>query len=374
MSGDRLNITVCGGGRTGHLAAILFKQLKGVGVSLLTGNESVVRNHGMSGLKAYLPDGKIISARLDVVSTSAGQALKDADIVIITVPAHARPDLLERIRDYLPDDRKVFVGAMPGFCGFDWQAERILLSRENVVIWGMKDVPHIAADLDPGKSIRMGGAKATLYVATHERESPEDKLRLLEILRTLYSSEVRLLASYLEITLTPGNPIMHPPALYGLIGPYGQWFNRPFGGPCCWWSDCSELGAYFIQRCDEENQAIKKAAEKCLKMDLSGVKPLINEIVEGYGEQISDTSSMLTVLRTNKAYSSIRIPMVPTEDGYVVDRSCRAFHEDAAFGLELLVEMARSMSVPCPHMQEILEWCRSYVSGFQRSSLEFMPR
>ena len=46
MSGDRLNVTVCGGGRTGHLAAILFKQLKGVEVSLLTGNESVVANHG----------------------------------------------------------------------------------------------------------------------------------------------------------------------------------------------------------------------------------------------------------------------------------------------------------------------------------------
>ena len=40
-----LKVAICGGGRTGHLNAILFKQLPDVLVSLLTSNLEVVDHH-----------------------------------------------------------------------------------------------------------------------------------------------------------------------------------------------------------------------------------------------------------------------------------------------------------------------------------------
>ena len=375
-----LNVVVCGGGRTGHLNAVLFKQLPGVRVSLLTGRREVIERHrdGEGVITAFLPDGTTLSARPDAVGSRPEQILHDADVVIITVPAHVRPALLRSIASSLPSDKPVYIGAIPGFCGFDWLAEKALAAQPNAVIWGMKDVPHTACDLVPGVSVRMGGAKSALYIGTHRRESEDARHALLTHLRRLYASPVALLDSYLEITLTPGNPIMHPSVVYGLIGPYGQWHNKPFPSPVCWWTDCTELGAYFLERSDEESQRLCRAAEQTLDVDLSSVKPLKQEIIDAYADQIADHGTMLSVLRTNRAYDAIEAPMVPLapadgRNGYVMDRQSRAFHEDVAYGLALLAGMAKRLRVPVPHIDEIFNWNISYMGGLRGSALDYFP-
>jgi hypothetical protein len=381
MTADKatpLNVVICGGGRTGHLAAVLFKQVPGVRVALLTNNHEVIRNCRRSdnGVAALMPDGSTQSARLDVVTTSAEIALADADVVIVTVPAHVRLPLLRVIAKHLPQDKPVYVGAIPGFCGFDWLAEHVLGARSNAIIWGMKDVSHIAFDLQPGVSVKMGGAKSALYVATHARESDASRAALLVHLQRLYTASVELLGDYLEITLTPGNPIMHSSVIYGLIGPYGQWHNKVFSEPICWWTDCPELGAYFLERTDEENQLLCKTVECRLGVNLSSIKPLRQEIIEAYESQIRDPGTMLSVLRTNQAYDAIEVPLVQAidSDGYVIDKAHRAFREDVAYGLALLVEIGRRLDVRLPHIEEIFRWNVSYMQGLRRSALDYFPK
>ncbi|HEX5342310.1 MAG TPA: NAD/NADP octopine/nopaline dehydrogenase family protein [Duganella sp.] len=369
-----LNVVICGGGRTGHLSAVLFKQRPGIRVSLLTNNREVIERHAHAGISALLPEGGTLSARLDIVSSDPDAALADADVVIITVPAQARPALLHAIAGSLPTHKPVYVGAIPGFCGFDWLAEKALVARPNAVIWGMKDVPHTAYALQPGVSVTMGGAKSTLYVGTHQRESGPARQALLAHLQRLYAAPVELLAHYLEITLTPGNPIMHPSVVYGLIGPYAQWHDKPFAEPLCWWTDCPELGAYFLERCDEESQLLCKAVEQRLGVDMSSVQPLRQEIVEAYQEQIRDPRTMLSVLRSNQAYDSILAPMVKTADGYVIDKENRAFHEDVAFGLAVLVEMGRRLELKLPYIEEIFNWNVAYMGGLRSSALDYFPQ
>ncbi|WER47951.1 NAD/NADP octopine/nopaline dehydrogenase family protein [Cupriavidus sp. WKF15] len=376
MSAPPLNVTVCGGGRTGHLNAILFAQLPGVRVKLLTGNRRVAARHGQEDavLTAFLPDGGTLGARADMVTDDAVLALHDADVVVITVPAHVRHALLRQIAPHLPMEKPVYVGAIPGFCGFDWLAEMELAQRPNAVIWGMKDVPHTAFALDPGVSVRMGGAKQQLYAGCHARERQSARQALLAHLSRLYEAPVGLLDSYLEITLTPGNPIMHSAVIYGLIGPYGQWHDRPLPAPLCWWTDCPELGAYFLARADEESQRLCHAVTRQLGVDLSSVKPLRQEIVEAYGEQIRDPSTMLSVLRTNQAYADIEAPLVPADGGgYLMDKSCRAFQEDVAYGLATLVEMGRRLGVDTPHLREIFDWNVTYMESLRASALDYFP-
>lgn len=372
-----LRIVICGGGRTGHLNAILFKQLADVEVRLLTHNRDIVaRYQAGNDLTALLPDGGTLSARLDGVSCHAGDVLHDADIVVMTQPAHVRLAALQEMVDFLPTDKKVFLGAIPGFCGFDWLAENVLEGRDNIVIWGMKDVPHTAFDLTPGQSVRMGGAKSVLHIALHDRENTGDGVILQQYLQRLYQCPVELLQSFLEITLTPGNPIMHSSVIYGLIGPYGQWHERAFDEPLCWWSDCPEIGAYFLERCDAESQALCRKIARDLEVDLSSVRPLKHEIADAYGSQIRDARTMWSVLTTNRAYDGIQAPLVADESGtgWVMDRQSRAFHEDVAFGLALLVEMGRRMAVPLPHIQEIFSWCVNHMGGLNRSSLDYFPQ
>lgn len=371
-----LKVAICGGGRTGHLNAVLFKQHPGVQVSLLTANRQLLGGRcGGLEITAHLPDGQDLGGRLDIVSDRPEHALHDADIVIITVPAHARLTLLRSIAASLPTDKPVYLGAIPGFCGFDWLAEKAMGDRRNIVIWGMKDVPHTAYDLQPGHSIRMGGAKNRLHVATHSREDEQARLRLLGHLQALYDAPVDLLQHYLEITLTPGNPIMHSSVLYGLVGPYGQYCGRAFPAPICWWTECPELGAYFLERTDQENQTLCRAAERSLNIDLSSVRPLKQEIIEAYGDMIGDRSTMLSVLRTNRAYDSIRAPMVRVggAKGYAIDTTSRAFQEDIGHGLSLLVKLARRLEITLPYIEEIHAWGTRYMGGSGHATRDHLP-
>lgn len=372
-----MKVTICGAGRTGHLNAVLFKQKPGVEVSVLTGDIAVAARWADGGgpWQALTRDGRTLSGRPDHVGTDPGKALENADLVVITQPAQARPALLSRIAPHLPRDRSVHVGAIPGFCGFDWLAAKALRAHDNMVIWGMKDVPHIAFDLAAGERVRMGGAKAELFVALHRRESAASAAALLTMLNRLYDAPVALLRDYLEITLTPGNALMHPAVLYALIGPGGPFEKKPFDQPLCWWTDCPRAGAELLEVCDAENQAIRRASETRLGIDLSSVKPLRQELVEAYGDQIGDDRTMYTLLRTNRAYADIRAPLVPNPrgPGLVIDHESRAFHEDIAFGQALLVTMAERLDVPVPAIARTYQWARDHHGGLADGAPDYVP-
>ncbi len=372
-----MKVTICGAGRTGHLNTVLFKQNPGIEVSVLTTSTAVAERWagGDDLWQAETRDDRILSARPDYVGTDPGKALENADIVIITQPAQARPVLLRRIAPHLPRDRSVYVGAIPGFCGYDWLAAKALSGYDNVVLWGMKDVPHIAFDLVAGERVLMGGAKAELFVALHRRESAASGAALVVMLNRLYEAPVTLLRDYLEITLTPGNALMHPAVLYALIGPGAPWENTPFDAPLCWWSDCPQAGAELLEACDAENQAIRRASEARLGIDLSSVKPLQQELIEAYGSQIEDHRTMYTLLRTNSAYAGIRAPLVPNPHGpgLVIDRESRAFHEDIAFGQALLVTMAERLDVAVPAIAKTYQWARDYHGGLAEGAPDYVP-
>lgn len=370
-----LNVTVCGAGRTGHLNAALFARKPDVSVTWLTGDAVLARQGAPDGIAIHWPDGTVETGYPDRITDNPRVGVAEADIVVLTVPAQARDAVMARIAPHLPGDKPVFVGAIPGFCGFDWLARRHLAERGNVVVWGLKDVPHTAHERHLGRSIRVGGAKERLSVATAAGVDRGLRHDLRAHLEGLFAAPVDLLANYLEITLTPGNPIMHSAVIYGLIGPYGQWHGRPLPEGLCWWSDCPELGAYFLDRMDAENQRLKATIEARLGIDLSSVKPLKTEIIEAYGEQIADQATMLTVLRSNSAYAGIPAPLVHDTSlgGPAIDRASRAFGEDIAFGLTLLVEMADRLALDVPHMREVLQWCRGYMGTAADSALEYVP-
>ncbi|MDT4877123.1 NAD/NADP octopine/nopaline dehydrogenase, alpha-helical domain [compost metagenome] len=84
---------------------------------------------------------------------------------------------------------------------------------------------------------------------------------------------------------------------------------------------------------------------------------------------------MLSVLRTNKAYDDILAPLVRDEaGGHWIDKRSRAFEEDVAYGLATLVEMARRLAVPMPHIEEIFAWTSAYMGGLRHSPRDYLPQ
>ena len=186
---------------------------------------------------------------------------------------------------------------------------------------GHERCPHIAFDLVHGK-VSGWGAKSQLYVAVHCRETPENTDILLDYLKQLYEAPVTLLSNYTEITLTPEiqsctAPSFMVSSVHGGSGTGMLSIIFRVGGVT------AELGAYFLARCDEENQALCKAAELSLGIDLSSVQSLQQEIVEAYGDSISDPRTLLSVLRTNKAYEGIPLPLIREgrSDTFIFDKT-----------------------------------------------------
>ncbi|WP_410835506.1 IucA/IucC family C-terminal-domain containing protein [Paraburkholderia sp. SIMBA_030] len=153
---------------------------------------------------------------------------------------------------------------------------------------------------------------------------------------------------------------MHGSVIYGLIGPYGQWHGKAFSTRLCWWTDCPELGAHFLKRSDEESRMLCKAIEQRLGVDLSSIKPLKQEIIEAYDDQIRDHGTMLSVLRTNQIEEGVLILDGPD----IVTLPTMSFRT-----------MMPRLPVPVPFIKlPVALWLTSEQRSLQAKSIHMGPR
>lgn len=115
----------------------------------------------------------------------------------------------------------------------------------------------MCAFTDPGRSVTLLGPKTDLYLGFADYDSSIAESVRAMIQRLSSNIPTHLLDTFLTITLTPGNPIMHPSIMYGAFGPHSQWDGKPIAEKPLFYEECSELSAYFLQRCDDEVQLIK---------------------------------------------------------------------------------------------------------------------
>ena len=371
---DTIQVTICGAGQLGHVFMGVFHHDPGIQVNVLSRKADVIQTALQDGdVAVKSPLESTFYGRPAIVSNSPADVIPQADVILVTVPSHARPQLLKRIAPHIRRDCPVYVGGIPGFGAFDWMAKACLQNCQNVVIWGLKDVPHTCSHLIPGKEVMLLGAKTSLYIAVHD-DHQEHAETVKDLSEKLFGIKTHIVEPFLAITLTPGNPIIHPAIMYGLVGPYSQWDGTPFPQRPQFYEECNELSAYFLQRCDEEVQVIRKAVEERLKVDLYCVWPLRENLKKVYGEQIEDNRTLLTTLRTNRAYASIYAPLQSMDStGYTLNPDHRIFTEDVPFGLELFSEIGRRFHVDTPMINEILAWAKSCMKPVDDSGINYIP-
>ena len=368
-----LDICICGAGRTGHLYVALLKQKDGIRVSLLSRSASEVRS-GLSpdGIQATLPDGKIIFGCPDVVSDDPSVVIPNADMVIIALPAHLRPAALNLIAPHISATKPVAVGAIPGSAGFDWLAAKTL--PESAVIWGFRDVPYSCYDLVPGSSVVAGGMTKRLLLGFHERTPEAQRELLRKRIEHIFCQDVAVVDDFLELTLALGNPVMHLPALYALIGPYSRNTKAEFSERLYWWKDISELGAYFIDRCAGEQYEIIERARERLGLRLGSLRPLYPDLLHEFSDYIPDKSDLYSVLRTNSAFKG-RVPLkrADSKDVYTIDTASRIFQEDTSFGMVLILEIGKRLGVEPFHHKEIGSWSQRFADPHLGTAASYIP-
>lgn len=128
----------------------------------------------------------ICHEKVKKISSNPSEVIPGADVILITVPSNARPEVLKQIAPHLPHKGSdhtaagggaVLLGGLPGLGGFDWVASAAIRQafgargNPNVIVWALKDVPYMCTRTIPGVSVDNLGSKKAVYLGnTRERK------------------------------------------------------------------------------------------------------------------------------------------------------------------------------------------------------------
>jgi len=168
--------------------------------------------------------------------------------------------------------------------------------------------------------------------------------------------------SFLNLTLCPGNQIIHSGRVTG--------FFERFPEQCCkvfkkkdvplLYEHLDQRSADEIQALDDEIQAIKKAIVRAYPaVNLDQVMPIRDRICSMYDGQVGNPTNLKTVFNTNNGYKHVPFPMLPIEGQDLKDIApgeelvklnlkARFFLEDIPYGLVILKDIGNIVDVDTP--------------------------
>lgn len=334
-----LKITICGGGSLGHVCLGVLSSQKGVSVSLLS-------NHIEKWRDTILVkdiNGKEFVGKLDGISSDPKDVIPNADIILFCLPGFLIEETLLKIKPFLTDD--AVVGSIVCSTGFFFFAHQILENRRP--LFGFQRVPFIARIVEYGKFANLLGYKESLSIAEENISGKESFRKKIE---NLFSTPVKLLNSFYEVSLTNSNPILHTGRLYSM---WHDWSGIPYERCILFYKEWTDDAAQKLIDMDAEFMSLLDK----LPMD----KGAIPSLLEYY--QSHDAQSLATKLRSIQAFQTILAPMKETDKGWIPDFSSRYFTEDFPFGLKFIVDLARKYEVKTPRIDEVFNWGMEKCNG-----------
>ena len=267
------------------------------------------------------------------------KAFADADVVFVTMPAFCMKNVAETVFPYANEKMKICL--IPGTGGGECAFKKCF--DKGAVIFGLQRVPSVARLCEYGKTVRATGYRDELFVSAIPNSKTEKCRQIIEGI--FDKMKCSALPMYLNLTLTPSNPILHTTRLRVLYKDYkeGYVYDRVplfYEG---WNDETSEL----LFKCDEEVQEICKRLD-CF--DLSYVKSLKVHYESPAPEALTKK------IQSIKGFKGITSPCVKTEGGFIPDLNSRYFTADFPFGLSILVQIADFLNMDAPNMKATLDW------------------
>lgn len=331
----KVNICILGGVNIGTLLLADIGRNDNLRVCLFTSKPNVWNDI----IEVYDSDNVFkYSGKIDMVSDNPDDVIRDADIIISTLPSQIFPKILNKISSSIKPG--TWIGMMPGSGGGEFYLKKLFGNK--CVLFGFQRVHGISRVKEQGKSVYDLGKKSELYVATIPKELSVEVAATMEDITGIKCYSY---GNYLNVTLTPSNPILHTSRLYSLFKEYNNncFWDREIGFYSDWTDDASDI----LIECDKELQRMCKMIGN---IDLSGVKSLVT-----YYES-STPKEMTEKIRSIKAFSGIKAPMIRMEKGYVPDFNSRYFKEDFPYGLCIIKSFCEIVELNTPMIDEILLW------------------
>jgi len=284
--------------------------------------------------------------------------------VLWTGPVNGTKEVFDNLRPYL-DTKKTAIGTI-----FAQGLIHLLAQRTfgpQVRFFALRNIPWLCRVVKVGAESEIVGAKSSIGVMTLNLDESWVKAELEPLFVVQKTGKwepvIDLLPDFCPIVFNPANQIIHPARYWAMFRNWNGTPLPPDQEPPEWlYRDMDEVAGQVLAVLDEELQALKKAyyaatgAKGC-----THVVPLAERLLDQYGDQISDKSTMAKMVGTNKAYSMARTPVVRTKQGVMPNANHRVVTDDIGWGLCALVSIAEKLEAagiqtPTTMMRMLIEW------------------
>ncbi|MBR4626752.1 MAG: NAD/NADP octopine/nopaline dehydrogenase family protein [Ruminococcus sp.] len=334
-----IKITVIGGGNIGTQFACMCAA-KGYNVNVFCSKAKQFSDE----IEIVNEFEEITCGKISLVTSNLKEAINGCQIVLVTYPAFKLAEIADKMFPFIENGMCICV--IPGTGGAEFTFRKCI--QAGATLLGLQRVPSVARLEQYGKRVRCEGLRKELFIASVPSVNAEQYCSFFE---SLWDIPCKPLPNYLNVTLTPSNPILHTTRLKTLFEDYktGVFYeNNPL-----FYGDWSDKSSELLLTCDDE---LQKICHKLDKMDLTYVRSLKihyeSETVQAMTQKIS----------TIKSLHDLCSPMIKTDKGWLPDFSSRYFTADFPFGLAIIEEFANIVGIDVPNIHETFEWYKR-VSG-----------
>lgn len=268
---------------------------------------------------------------VSLATTSMGDAVKNADIIMIIAPAVVHKDIAEKLSPLLNDGQIVFIHPGATFGALEFR--KILDDKgciANIILSESQSLMYACRAVKPGYANIMGMKKSLQVAAFPAKETGHVVSRL----RLIYP-QIEPASNVLETSLTNLNAVMHPgPSILNssIIESDHKWKYYLDG--------ITPTIGKFVVDLDSERVALGRK----LGLELPSVIQMYRSMYTVTGDNLTD------IVRSNSAYKDIAGQK---------SINTRYIFEDIPTGLVPMVSLARKAGSACERMETI---CR--LGGF----------
>ena len=329
-----MNITIVGAGNIGTQIAVHCAS-KGHNVTMFTTKYDQISK----SLKIVNELGETtLAGNISCATDEAALAFGGADLIFITVPAFHMQKTAETMYPHLKIGAKICL--VPGSGGGEFAFKTAI--DKGCVLFGLQRVPSVARLVEYGKIVCATGYRDELFVAAIPHSFVNE---CSKIISDIFDMKCSVMPNYLNITLTPSNPILHTTRLKSIFEDYET--GKIYADVPLFYEGWTDKSSELLLMCDSEVQNICKALNM---FDLSYVKSLKIHYESENAEQLTNKITSI------KAFKGLKTPCVQVGNEFSPDLNSRYFTADFSFGLAILIQIADFLNLPCPFMKSTMAW------------------
>jgi hypothetical protein len=348
-------ITICGGGNAAHaMIPIIRDHFSGQLNFFLPFRDEANHFQKLIDEKKTLTatiGEKEIYGRPDKVSKFAKDVCKEADLILMPLPAFAHEQTLLKIVPFLKEE--AIIGAIPARSGFEYTALKILKDskKEKVKIFGMQTLPWACRIKEYAVSVNILGKKKSVGMAAFPHKiTPE----LASFLSRVLDLKIEPLPNMLTLTLANVGQIIHPGIMYGLFKEKEKVFYKKETIPLFYQGVTKEIAEILEAMSGEILRLTEKIKALHKNVNLDHVLGLQEWLIYSYEDSIADKSTLQNCFVTNSAYQGLRAPVKKDDDYFLPDFQARYLTEDVPYGLVVTKAIAQLAKIDMPIIDEVI--------------------